>query len=72
MQQEMKKKYDKPAVNVIHANCGGFMAETISGATIGGTNNNTSSNELGTASGDNSTGVYTSKGHTILWDEEEE
>lgn len=72
MQQEMKKKYDKPVVNVIHANCGGFMAETISGAAIGGYNNNTDANEVGTGSGDTTEGVYTSKGHTILWDEDEE
>lgn len=72
MQKEMKKKYDKPVVNVIHANCGGFMAETISGVTIGGTGNNTSSDEVGVGSGDTTPGVYTSKGHTILWDEDEE
>lgn len=73
MQKEMKKKYDKPVVNVIHANCGGFMAETISSATIGGTGTNTTEDEIGTASGNNTSGtIYSSKGHTILWDEEEE
>lgn len=73
MQKEMKRKYDKPVVNVIHANCGGFMEGAISNVTINGSGNNTSTDEVGTASGDDINGtIYSSKGHTILWDEEEE
>ena len=73
MKQEMKKKYEKPAVNVIHANCGGFMAETFSTVNSSDTNGNSVDTGIsGTTQGGSDDTDNTSKGHTILWDEEEE
>lgn len=68
----MKKKYDKPVVNVIHANCGGFMAETISTVNSSDTSGNSVDTGIGSTTQQGTGNVYTSKGHTILWDEEEE
>lgn len=68
----MKKKYDKPVVNVIHANCGGFMAETISTVTSSDTSGNDVGTDIGGSTQTSDGTENTSKGHTILWDEDEE